>query len=72
MAVHKFKAPVLLYARAVNEKWFVARGVLEMGDIALLRETFGKQGACTGRAEIFQATSIVNGVTNFTHVPADQ
>ena len=43
-----------------------------MGDIVLLRETFGKQGAYTGRAEIFQATSIVNGVTNFTHVPADQ
>lgn len=47
------------------------RGPFEMGDIALLRETFGKHNACTGRAEIFQVTSIVNGVTNFTYVPAD-
>lgn len=71
MTVYKFKAPVLRYARAINQKWFLVRGVLEMGDIALLRETFGKQGACTGRAEIFQATSIVNGVTNFTYIPAE-
>lgn len=71
MAVHKFEAPVLSYARAITQKWFVVRGVLKLGDIALLRETFGKQNACTGRAEIFQATSIDNGVTNFTHVPAE-
>lgn len=71
MAVHKFHAPTLQFATAVNQKWFSVSRVLEMGDVALLRETFGANKSITGRAEIFRATSIVNGQTNFTFVPAE-
>jgi hypothetical protein len=71
MAVHKFHAPVLRYATALNQKWFSVNRVLDVGDVVLLRETFGEYKSVTGRAEIFRATSIVNGRTNFTFVPAE-
>ena len=72
MSVYKWRTPVLNFAKILRKGFFCIRRKFEMGDIVLLRETFGKQGAYTGRAEIFQATSIVNGVTNFIHGPADQ
>jgi hypothetical protein len=75
MNVHKIKSPGFNYALFVKRKWFCIIRVNdvapEMGDVALLRETFGAHNACTGRAEIFRVTSIVNGVANFTHVPAE-
>jgi hypothetical protein len=71
MNVHKWKTPVLNYAQILRKGFFNIRREFEIGDVALLRETFGANKACTGRAEIFRVTSIVNGVTNFTLVLAE-
>jgi hypothetical protein len=71
MTVHKIPSPNFNFAMFVARGWFCVIGEYEIGDVALLRETFGQNRACSGRAEIFKATSIVNGVTNFTFVPAE-
>jgi len=71
MVVRKYKVSNFKYATALIQKRFAVKRVFEIGDVALLRETFGANNACTGRASIFKATSVVNGVTTFSFVPAE-
>lgn len=71
MAVHKITSPNFNFATFVERGWFCVIGDYEMGDVALLRETFGANHACTGRAEIFKVTNISRGIARFTYIPAE-